>query len=139
MSTLDIIENKISYIIKHLALAEGYKNYDLEKLRNDTTLQSALERELYIIAQAVVDLAEATVSFKNLRKPSTMRDAFYILGETDILPKDFIEKFINIVGFRNALAHDYEDLKIEVIYDVLQNKLPQVQEFIDYIKKSVEI
>jgi uncharacterized protein YutE (UPF0331/DUF86 family) len=100
-------------------------------------LRGVIERELYVISQAVIDLAEAVISYKNLRKPTTMREAFDILGEDGILPKEFLSDFSKIVGFRNALAHDYQDLKIEEVYNVLQNKLPQVEEFISYIQKTV--
>lgn len=66
-----------------------------------------------------------------------MREAFDILGEEQILPKEFLEDFPKIVGFRNALAHDYQDLKIETTYDVLKNKLKQVEEFLSYIQKII--
>lgn len=137
MTNIDVIENKISYIEKHLVLAERYQKYSIEDIKNDPILKSAIERELYIIVQAVIDLAEAVVSFKEFRKPTTMREAFDILGEKAILPTDFLDKFIGIVGFRNALAHDYEDLKLEVTYDVLKNKLSQVEEFIAYLQKKI--
>lgn len=135
MSTQEIIENRISYLKKRLHVAKGYQKYSLADLKTDTLLLGAVERELYVIAQAIIDLAEAIVAFKNFRKPTTMREAFDILGEEGILPKDFLEKFVGIVGFRNALAHDYEDLKLEVVYDVLQNKLREVEEFIVYIQE----
>ena len=68
-----------------------------------------------------------------------MRESLDILGETGLLPKEFIEKFVGIVGFRNALAHDYEDLKMTVVYDVLQKKLVEVEEFLKRIKGALDI
>jgi len=135
MSTPEVIENKISYIEKHLSQARRYQSRSLENLQDDAMLRGAVERELYVIAQAVIDLAEAVVAYKHLRKPTTMREALDILGEAEVLPKKFVSSFINIVGFRNALAHDYEDLRLEVVYDVLQNKLKEVGEFLNHIKK----
>lgn len=120
MSNIEVIENKISYIKKRLGIAKEYQRYSLLDLERDSLVKNAVERELYVIAQAVIDLAEAIVGFKNLRKPTTMREAIEILGEEKILPKEFVEEFINIVGFRNALAHDYEDLRLEVVHEVLQ-------------------
>ena len=139
MSTLKVIENKISYIKKRLISVSEYRTSSLEKLNSDKMLRSVVERELYVIAQAVIDLAEAVIAYKNLRKPTTMRESFDILGEAQILPREFLEDFSKIVGFRNALAHDYQDLKIETIYDVLKNKLNQVEEFINYIKQDLKL
>lgn len=137
MSNLQVIENQISYIIKHLEIAEGYKKYSLHDLETNLMIRGAIERELYIVAQAVIDLAEAMVAHKNFRKPTTMREALDILGEEKIIPSEFLAEFHKIVGFRNALAHDYHDLRLDVVYDVLQNNLPQVRTFISYIKAAV--
>ncbi|MBI3420720.1 MAG: DUF86 domain-containing protein [Candidatus Sungbacteria bacterium] len=139
MSTLEVIENKISYIKKHLAAVREYRVGAADDLKKNPMLEGAVERELYVLAQAAIDLAEAVVAFKNLRKPTTMREAFDILAEANLLPKEFVERFVGIVGFRNALAHDYEELRLEVIYDVLQHKLPQIEEFLSHIRAAAGI
>ena len=137
MSTIEVIENKISYIKKHLIAVRSYHVLAMSDLEKDPMLHGAVERELYVLAQAVIDLAEAMVAYKNLRKPTTMREAFDILREANVLPKEFVEQFIGIVGFRNALAHDYEELKLDVIYDILQNKLSQIEEFLNCVESSM--
>lgn len=139
MSNLQVIEDQISYILKHLEIAEGYKRHSLKELETNFMIKGAIERELYIVAQAVIDLAEAVVAYKHFRKPTTMREALDILGEEKIVPNDFLENFHQIVGFRNALAHDYHDLRIDVVYDVLQNNLPQVRQFIKYLKENLNL
>lgn len=137
MSSLQVIENKISYILKHLAVAKDYQRHSLQEIEKDAKLRGAIERELYVISQAVIDLAEALIAYKKFRKPTTMREAIDILGEEKLLPVSFIAEFDGIVGFRNALAHDYEDLKLEVVYDVLQHKLQQVETFLQYIRDAI--
>lgn len=137
MSNLQVIENKISYILKHIAVAKSYQRHNLKEIEQDVKLRGAIERELYVISQAVIDLAEALIAYKKFRKPTTMREAIDILGEEHVLPVSFIGEFDGIVGFRNALAHDYEDLKLEVVHDVLQNKLTLVETFLRYIREYV--
>jgi len=134
-----VIENKISYIEKHLAAVREYRVEAADDLEKNPMLRGAVERELYVLAQAVIDLAEAMVAYKSLRKPTTMREAFDILAEANLLPKEFVERFIGIVGFRNALAHDYEEMRLEVVYDVLQSKLPHIEEFLSYIQSAAGI
>lgn len=139
MSSRDIIENKISYILKQLEILRSYQKHSLDDMSGDIMLLGGLKWELYVMSQATIDLAEAVVAFKQFRKPTTMREAFDILAEQEILPVEFVHRFAKMVGFRNALAHDYEDLKIEVLYDVLMNKLAEVEEFIGYIKTALGI
>lgn len=139
MSTAKIIQNKISYLEKHLATAKKYSTYTDKEIKNNDFIRSAVERELYVIAQAAIDLAEAIVAYKNFRKPTTMREVFDILAEHKIISRKFLENFIGIVGFRNALAHDYEDIRIEVLGDVLRNKLKEVKQFIFLLRKKLRI
>ena len=139
MSTIDVIENKITYLVKHLTQASQFSDVSVADLQKDVILRGAVERELYVIAQATIDLAEAVVAYKHLRKPTTMREAFDVLAENRILTTDFVERFVGIVGFRNALAHDYEDLRLEVLVNVLQQKLSEVKEFIVFLQERLGI
>ena len=139
MSSKDIIENKISYILKQIEIISSYQKYSLDELSGNVVILGGLKWELYVMNQAAIDLAEAIVAYKQFRKPTTMREAFDILAEQHMLPPEFVRRFAKMVGFRNALAHDYEDLKIAVLYDVLMNKLPEVKEFIRYIKDALHI
>lgn len=138
MSSQEVIENKISFIEREVSSArKSYAARSQDDIKNDKLLRGALERNLYVIAQAVIDLAEALIAYKGLRKPTTMREAFDILAENDILPADFAGRFSKIVGFRNILAHGYEDVDVAVLYEVLQNRLGEVEEFLDYIKERL--
>ena len=44
------------------------------------------------------------------------------------------EKMVRMVGFRNVMAHDYEKVNYDIVYDVLQNRLADVAEFIERIE-----
>lgn len=108
MSSRDVIENKISFIERGITEArKSYHAKSLDDFSADRILRGSLERDLYVIAQATIDLAEAIVAYKRLRKPTTMRDAFDIIAENDIIPSDFLASFHKIVGFRNILAYGY--------------------------------
>lgn len=138
MSSRDVIENKISFIARGIAEArKSYHGRSLDDLRADRILRGSLERDLYVVVQATIDLAEAVVAYKRLRKPTTMRDAFDILAENDIVPSEFIVSFQKIVGFRNILAHGYEAVSVEVLEDVLRNKLVGVEEFLGFITQAI--
>jgi len=138
MSSREVIENKISFIQRELASARGaYGASALDDLVKNRMVRGSLERDLYVIAQAVIDLAEAVVAYKRFRKPTTMREAFDILAEQRVLSPEFVDRFHKIVGFRNILAHGYEAVSPAVLYDVLQNKLGEVEEFLNFIREHI--
>lgn len=130
MTSLMVIENKISFIRKQLGILENYKKYSLEELSRSEELQAALERRLYLVTQATIDLAEAVVAYRSFRKPTTYSEAFDILCEEALIERDLCEKLVKMTGFRNRIAHAYENMNMEVIYDVLQNGMPDIKAFI---------
>ena len=133
MSNRAIIENKISHIRKYLRILDGYQKYSRKEIEGNIDLKGAVERYLYLAVQATIDLSEAAVAYKNFRKPTTMSESFYILNEEKIISNELTEKLVKMTGFRNAVAHDYEKLNYEIVYDVLQNRLKDIEEFIGRI------
>ena len=134
MTNLSVIENKISSNRKYLKILKRYKVYSRQEIEENVDIRGAVERYLYLAAQAAIDLAEAVISYKGFRKPTTMSEAFYILNEEDIVSGELTEKMVRMVGFRNVMAHDYEKVNYDIVYDVLQNRLADVAEFIERIE-----
>jgi uncharacterized protein YutE (UPF0331/DUF86 family) len=130
MTNLNVIENKISSAKKYLIILEDYKKYSREEIEKNIDIKGAVERYLYLAIQAVIDLAEAVLAYKNLRKPATIAETFYILNEAKIIDGGLTEKLVKMAGFRNIIAHDYEEINYDIVYDVLQNKLKDLEEFL---------
>lgn len=134
MTNFSVIENKVSSIKKYLKILERYKKYSKKEIVESIDLRGAVERYLYLAVQATIDLAEAMISFKKLRKPTTTSESFYILEEEKIIKKKLTENLVNMVGFRNIVAHDYEKIDYDIMYDILLNRLKDIKGFL----KSIE-
>jgi len=135
MTDLTVIENKISSIHKYLKILERYKQFTQKEIIGDIDRKGALERYLYLIMQATIDLSEAVIAYKNLRKPSTMSESFHILHEERIIDSDLVGEMIKMTGCRNVIAHDYEKLNYEILYDILQNRLISIKALVEEIEK----
>lgn len=137
MSNLTVIENKISAIKKYLKILARYKKFKQDEIADDVDKRGALERYLYLAAQASIDLAEAVIAYKKLRKPASMGESFDILSEENILPGESKDKMVKMVGFRNIIAHDYGKINYDIVYDVLQNGLKDIEDFVKIILKKI--
>lgn len=135
MTNKNIIENKISNVNKYLKKLESFKGYSKKAIMQDMIVEGALERYLYLAAQSAIDMAEVIIAYKKLRKPQTFSDAFSILREDKIISFDLSEKLTKMVGFRNIIAHDYEEVDINIVYDILHNRLSDIEEFINICSK----
>ena len=78
------------------------------------------------------------ISKLDLEKPETYQDIVMILGKNGILPDSFAKKIVKMAGFRNILVHGYVDIKKSMIYDHLQERLSDFDEFMKYIVKFLE-
>jgi uncharacterized protein YutE (UPF0331/DUF86 family) len=137
MINFNVIENKISSVQKYLKILERYKEYSREEIEKNIDIRGAVERYLYLAIQSTIAIAEAVISFKNFRKPTTMAESFIILSEEGIIDREFAEKLIKMVGFRNIIAHDYEELNYDIVYDVLHQRLKDIEKFIEIIKEKI--
>lgn len=133
MTNITIIENKISSIEKYLKILGGYKKYSKKEIEESVDLKGAVERYLYLVIQSTIELSESVIAFNGFRKPSTMSESFYILQENNIISNELCEKMVRMTGFRNIVSHDYEKLDYEIVYDVLQSRLVDIEEFVKIV------
>ena len=51
---------------------------------------------------------------------------------------DLIDRLISMIGFRNILVHEYEDVNIDIVFNILQNCLKDIEDYlltiVDYFK-----
>ena len=117
------ITNKISKLKYYLKLLRIYKPNCKEKFLTDPMYEGALLHYLYLVSDGSITLAQMIIKLKSLSSPQSYYEAIDILGENDIIPKEFAYHFAKIASFRNFLAHDYEKIDYLVICDEALDKL----------------
>ena len=137
MTDISVIENRISAVKKYLKILERYKKFSRKKIEADIDLRGAVERYLYLAVQATIDLAGAVISLKKFRKPATMSENFLVLEEEKIIDKKLSQQMVRMVGFRNIISHDYGEIDYDIVYDILHQRLKDIEEFIEIINKKI--
>ena len=130
MSNKIVVENLISTVRGYLEFLKSYSGLSRDSIVNDMTIRAAVERYLYLVVQSTIDLAEAIIAYKKFRKPATFAESFYILDEMHLITPVMREKMIKMTGFRNIIAHEYIKINYDILYDVLLNKLADIEEFL---------
>ena len=113
-----------------IKLLEEIAEVSLEEYLRDIKLQSIVERNLQICIEVIIDLSNVIISKKGFRVPSTYRETVEILKENKVLEKDLAEKLADLVGLRNIIVHMYADIKVEIVYENLN-------EFIETLKEGL--
>lgn len=137
MTNLSVVENKITSVKKYLSILQNFKKYSRREIEDDLNIRGAVERYLYLVSEATINTADSFISLKDFRKPTSLREGFEILEEEKIIPIELREKMVKLAGFRNVIAHDYDKIDYDKVYDVLQNRLIDIEEFIKQIEKII--
>lgn len=96
-------------------------------------LKDIVERNLQVAIQCLIDVANRIISIEDAQKPKDYYEAFLILGNIQILSRDFAREIAPLAGFRNILVHEYIGLDWELVYDYLQ-KLEDFYQFEEFIR-----
>lgn len=137
LTGIEVIEKGKSKVRKYLLILDNYKDSKQGELAQDITLRGAVERYLYLAVQATIDLAEAIISYKELRRPSTLSESFEILHSEKLISKKIVDKMVKMTGFRNRIAHDYGDIDHLILHDILVNHLKDIENFLDEVSKDI--
>ena len=82
-------------------------------------------------------LGETVISKESFRKPETYKEVIEILGDREIIPKGFAERFAKAAKFRNILIHMYAEVDVDRVYEILQNDLGDFDEFAKCIGRYI--
>ncbi len=133
----DIVEARLKKLEETLIILKQFKEEPKEKLKEDRIIYSALERNLEIAIQCLLDIGNHIIAIEKWRSPKDYKDIITILGEKEVLPKNFALRIEKMAGLRNILVHSYLEVNEEKIIDLLK-KLDDFTEFMKYIKLFLE-
>ena len=102
---------------------------------SDHLKQDAIAINLQRACEQCIDLANYTIKTKKLGLPKESRESFRLLAQNKIIPGKLAAALERMVGFRNVLVQQYQELDIAVMVDVIENRLDDLLEFTDRIVK----
>src|SRR3989344_5508366 len=117
------IKRKIKLIQEDLSKLEPLTNYSFNELSKDYIKMSAVERILEKIIMRAIDINQHLIAElgKGVEVVRGYEDAFLILSQLNVYPKDFAEKIAPSAGLRNRLVHEYNNTKEEIIYSSVKD------------------
>ena len=123
MSSLsqEVLAEKVSAVERHLARVHRMLPPAGEVLLPATNASDAVILHLWQATQIVIDLAtKACVTF-TLGTPASYADAFERLGKAGFLDRNLVQRLRKAAGFRNVVAHAYDDLDMQRVRDAAEN------------------
>ena len=106
-------------------------------LRQDVREQRFVEHTLQLGIQAALDVASHVVSDERLGEPRTNRELFDLLERGGWIAPEMATVLRNMVGFRNVLVHGYDTVNLDIVEDVVRNRLDDLLDFVAVIRRRL--
>ncbi len=97
----------------------------------------ACERLLQIAIEAVIDVCGLMVIGLRLGLPGEEDDFFEKLEEAGVISRSMKQRLREMKGFRNLLVHEYGRVDDRIVYEMMQTKLGDFEEFKSTILRAL--
>lgn len=90
-----------------------------ETLLADGDKLGSAKYHFVVAIECTIDVANHIVASEGLRIPTSNADSFTVLGESDIVPTELVDRLRAMARFRNRLVHLYWDVDDGLVADYL--------------------
>jgi uncharacterized protein YutE (UPF0331/DUF86 family) len=136
MTDPELISKKLAEIETYLRELRTLS--DIAKLRIDIKEQRFIALTLQLAIQAALDISSHIVSDERLGEPRTNRELFMLLEQNNWIPESLAQNLRDMVGFRNVLVHGYDRLNLDVVEDVINNRLSDIEAFVGAVRTRLQ-
>jgi uncharacterized protein YutE (UPF0331/DUF86 family) len=102
-------------------------------------LEDIIAWNLQRAIQVVLDLAGHVLASERLEPPDSLAQTFTTLSQRGLLEPVLAERLRRMVGFRNVLVHQYQDLDPAVLEAVLTHHQDDLRGFVEVILRRFSI
>lgn len=134
----EVIESKLKEIRDDLIKLDEFKKITSKEYKSGHNF-AASEHYLRRALEAMLEIGTHILSRIPGAKPTSYGDIARLLGEHNIIPKNFADKeLLQMAKYRNRLIHFYDEITAGELYKIIQNDLPDIEKFCQYIIKYIE-
>jgi uncharacterized protein YutE (UPF0331/DUF86 family) len=113
------------------------RDVDLNGFIEDIDTQEIVLFNIQAAVQNCIDIAAHIISEEGFGVPGSTTEMFQTLGKNGYLNNNLTQKMVKAVGFRNLIVHEYGKIELELVYDIAQNDVNDLNEFLIAILKKI--
>jgi uncharacterized protein YutE (UPF0331/DUF86 family) len=134
----DIVVNKVQSIQRCIIRAREELERAGSGFREDYTRQDAAILNITRASEQAIDLANHLIKIHKMGIPTSSRESFDLLERQGVIPNDLAARLRKMIGFRNTAVHQYQQLNIDIVIEIIQSGLDDLVAFTDAIMGFVD-
>ena len=123
----EVIRKRFNKFDEYIAILKKLQRYNQNEFISDPEHYGSTERFLHLSIELLTDVGNHIIAEEGLGVVNWYSDIPEILCKKKIIPENRQDIWIKMIGFRNTLVHEYLDVDRDIVYDVLQNKLEDLE------------
>ena len=133
----ELVLFKLQELDRYLTQLKKFQGLRAESLEKDLDQAWIIERGLQLSIQLVLDIGNHILADAGNPAQDYGR-IFEKLAQIDVIPADFAESIKNMAGLRNILVHEYTEVDMKKLTDVLNNSLGDFSKFATYVMSYLD-
>jgi uncharacterized protein YutE (UPF0331/DUF86 family) len=131
----DKIHKLVGSMRDSVRLISEIKDMSESEFETDSHKQSSAKYNFIAAIEAAIDIANHLISKRGFRAPEDYADTFKVLADANVLEKGFASELEKMARFRNRLVHLYWDVDISEVWNIIQSRLDDFENYISQIGK----
>jgi uncharacterized protein YutE (UPF0331/DUF86 family) len=128
MARPEVIRKRLNKLDQYLAVLRNLQRYERDEFLSNPERYGSAERFLHLAIEALLDMGNHVIADESLGVVDWYSDVPKIFLEKGMISPELCEKWVRMIGFRNTLVHGYIDIDRDIVYDVLKNRLGDIEE-----------
>lgn len=127
-----VIQRKLSLLDDQVVNLEKHLNgIAFAQFEHDWVLRSMAERALQVAIEIVIDISERLLALSEAGPAATARNAIQKCVDLGYLKSP--SPYLEMVGYRNFIVHEYEQIDPKITFTLATQKLHDFRKFRDEI------
>ena len=125
----DVVVNKVQSIQRCVLRAREEYRAAGGRFLDDYTHQDAAILNITRACEQAIDLANHLIRAEKLGIPTDSAESFELLVKAGIMPAELGAKLKRMVGFRNTVIHEYQQVDVHIVEAVIKTGLDDLLAF----------
>jgi uncharacterized protein YutE (UPF0331/DUF86 family) len=135
----NLLRRKIKLLNEDLAVLKNYKEISIDEYLDNQETQLIVERLLEKITGRLIDINYHILKEEYETLPEDYYNSFIEIGTNKIVTTEFAKEMAKSTGLRNALAHEYEEIDQNQIFDSIKTALIQIPQYLKSIIEALNL
>lgn len=132
----DLLQRQLKQIHESTGILRELAQTPLEKFAADYHINGLAERHLQLAIEACLQVCSIIIAAFGLRRAESYHELLSIVAGQQLISRTLAYRMEVLTDLRDKLVHEPETISKEVLYDHIQHRVENIEEFAQVIEKK---